>query len=229
MSLFYLVILLALSNLALGYTAPSTLSTFHPVLERAKLQAPESNTAASDLFGYSDWFFHLQDETYIQFQMNGKDKRSELRQMQTDGDEADWSVTSSNTMTAEIALPTPAPSMDEISFLQVHCDAAPALRISWRKSWEEFSDVVIANLRDGLGDDDVNKYFLAQRSASTTSYQVSVKNSRVTVWIGGTRVLDESMSFWESYSCYFKAGVYIQNPDSETDRARTKFKELSWP
>lgn len=165
----------------------------------------------------------------MQFQMNGKDKRSELRQMKTNGNKAAWSVTSFNIMTARIALPTPASSMNEITFLQVHCGAAPALRISWRKSWEGYNDVIIANLRDGLGHDDVNKYFLAQRRSSTIAYKVIVKNSKVSVWIGGTRVLNEkSVSFWKSYSCYFKAGVYLQNPSSQTDKARTKFKELDW-
>lgn len=216
-----------------AYTAPSTLSKFHPVLSRAKLQAPDSSTAAANLFGYSSSYFHLQDGTYMQFQMKGSSKRSELRERTTSGDEAAWSVESDRLLYAEIALPQPVSAMNEITFLQVHCGAAPALRVSWRKSYSQsgttYSDCIISNLRDGLGGDDVNKKFLAQRSAATTTYQIRVRDSKVTISIGGQTVLSEaSLSFWDNYDCYFKAGVYINNPSSESEYARTKFRELDW-
>lgn len=225
-------ILSALFSLALGqYVAPGTLSKFHPVIELSKLQSPESNTVAVKPYDVAEWFFHLQDSTYMQFQMNGEGYRSELRQMTSDEDEAEWSVTGSQTMSAEIALPTPEPAMEEFTFMQVHCGVKPALRVGWFKEFDGQTDALVATLRLNAEDDgDFEKYYLGQRSSDTTAYEVKVEGSKISVSIGGVTVRsDMDVSFWDSYDCYFKAGVYIQSQSDDSTIARTKFRELIWP
>lgn len=237
LSIFFLSVL---CSIALGqqYTAPGTLSNFHHVLERSKLQSPDPDTATVKPFSVADWFFYLQDGTYMQFGMYGEGRRTELRQMTTDGDEAAWSVTDSNTMTAEIALPTPEAAMQEFTFLQILCEVnsdtrKPALRIGWLRDYKGEGDAIFATVRFNAEDGDdsnVKRYYLAQRNSGTTSYEVKVDDSKITVRIGEDAVLpDIDASFWDPYQCNFKAGVYIQHQDDDSTVARTKFKELYWP
>lgn len=167
----------------------------------------------------------------MQFQIRGKEARSELRQMTTGGSNAAWSVSSSNTLTANVALPVPVSDTTEFTFLQVHCGSGPALRINWFKEYDSHTDGIFATVRTGSGSSDVYKRYLGQRNTGTTSFKIRVQSSKVSVWMGGSLVLNEaSLSYWGGNSCYFKAGAYINNPkDSSTTYARTKFRELYWP
>lgn len=222
------------TNLVLAYTPPSNEAKFQHVLERAKLQAPDSSTSESNLFGYASSYFTLQDGRYIQFETKGQSKRSELREMEIDGDKAAWSVLSLKRLHAEIAVPRPDEDLDEITILQIHCGVKPALRISWRRTYEEngvtYSDCIISNVREGLGGSDTVKKFLAERSSRMTSYDIRVNDGKLNVWIGGDHVLNEaSLHFWEEFpTCYFKAGVYINHVSSDSATARTEFEELYW-
>lgn len=227
------LILLFITTTATAYVAPSTLRKFVPVLEKAKLQAPSSNNAVHDLIDFASSYFHLQGNRYMQFRMKGDRRRSELRQMKTNGSKAQWSVKGLHRMTARVAIPTPEPEMNEITFLQVHCTKAPALRISWFKKFtrngKSCKNCIIATVRDGTGNKDINKYILGQWSSATTEYKVRLWGSKLDIWMHGSKVLNaEPMNFWDKYSCYFKAGVYLQNPTSSSVFARTKFDTLSW-
>lgn len=171
----------------------------------------------------------------MSFQIVGDQARSELRQMTTGGDEIAWSVSSSHTLEAEIALPDPVSDTTEFTFLQVHCTSAPALRINWIETYSKdgitYSDGIFATLRSGTGSDDVDKIYLGQRRSATTSFKIEVNSGKVSVWIEGVMVLNEaSLSYWVGEDCYFKAGAYVNNPKgSDTTYARTKFRELTWP
>jgi len=91
------------------------------------------------------------------------------------------------------------------------------------------NDVVIANIRSGTGDDDVHKFFLVARSASTTPYTITVSNNKLDISVSGSvKVNDFDLSFWEDDPCYFKAGAYINGVDNDSTSVRTKFRELTW-
>lgn len=220
-----------LSGLALGYTSPRDATHFHHVLERSKLQAPESNTVAYKPYDVAEEFFHLDDDRHLIFQMSGEGRRSELRQTDTDEDESAWSVRDDHRMTGHVSFPTPASEMEEFTFMQVHCTEKPALRMVWMREYDGHSDAIMATLRlnaeDGDGAD-VERTFIGTRTSSTTYYSVTVTDKKFII-SGNGREVELDASFWEDAECYFKAGVYIQHSEGKDDvPAVTKFSDLWW-
>lgn len=226
-----IITLCLLVGVAIGYTSPRSASIFHHVLERSKLQAPDSSTVAYKPYDVAERFFHLEDDTYLTFQMNGEGHRSELRQTDTDEDESEWSVKDFHRLTAEVSLPVPASEMEEFTFLQVHCGVKPALRVVWMREYDGVGDAIFAVLRmnDKDGDDiEVERYPLGQRSSEETQYTVTVDDSRIVIEVNGDQVQDLDAEFWEDAECYFKAGAYIQHQEGDDAEAITRFSHLQW-
>ncbi|CAN8062191.1 unnamed protein product [Agarophyton chilense] len=219
-------------TIALGYTAPGTQSKFRHVIERSKLQSPDSSPAVPKPFKEADSCFYLDNNDDMVFKMKGEKKRTELRQMTTDGEKSAWKVSGSEKMTAELSIPEQESGIDELTFLQVHCDVKPALRISWMREFRGEQDAIVAILRLNADDDgEIEKYYLGKRSSSMKNYEVLVEDSKIYVSIDGKNVGPSPMeaSFWISYSCYFKAGVYIIHESDGSAIACSKFRNLIWP
>lgn len=224
-------IMSTLRSFALGqYTASGTLSKFHPVIELSKLQSPESNTFAIKPYDVAEWFFHLQDGTYMQFQMNVESYHSELRQrLQMDTRRSGVWLDLKKWARKLLYRCQSRRWKNSHSF---KCTAARS------QLWESDGGrnlkvrVTLLSLLWGWNaeeEGEIEKYYLGQRNSTTTAYEVLVEDSKMSVSIGGITVRSMDASIWESYSCYFKAGVYIQHQSDESEIARTKFKELSWP
>ncbi|CAN8073788.1 unnamed protein product [Agarophyton chilense] len=217
---------------ALGYTAPGKESKFRHVLDRSKLQSPDSSTAVKKPFEVADWYFYRDSSKDMVFKMKGEKKRTELRQMTTGGDNSAWKVSGSEKLTAELSIPNQPSGIDEVTFLQVHCGVKPALRISWMRNFRGNEDAIVAILRLNANENgDTEKYYLGKRSSEMKDYVVLVKDSKIYVSIDGKKVGPSPMkaSFWKSYSCYFKAGVYIIHESKSSAVARSTFRNLRWP
>ncbi|KAG9239947.1 alginate lyase 2, partial [Calycina marina] len=234
--------LCALSLVAstIAYTAPSTQSKFTDVLSQAKLQYPDSSTAATSddlLDGFAASYFYLTDDLYMQFQVAGDSGRSELRQMETSGEQTAWDCTGSTThvATATIALPVQVSGIEEVTMMQIHDTlTSPALRISWVSSITingvTSEDVIISTVRQGLDTDSATvKTVLQEHTTSRTEFGITAKNGLVTVTVNGVTKLNKaSISAYSDSTCYFKAGAYNNNPTVSSAVARNKFFQLDW-
>lgn len=243
-----MVIFYGFTTLCNAYPHPSQLTKFHPVLSKAQLQAPRSSPAIHNLFGFERWYFHLYQNKFMTFQMSGDYSsrdgapRSELRQEISGGKEAAWSVSSRHILWAGIGMNPPASGLNEITVMQVHCCTKcneqdeknyPALRISWKKEFSRdgriYKDVYIWNLRHGTGSDDIRKGVIGQRTSYSRGFAIHVEGSKLILWSNGRKYLTgASMDFWKAYSCTFKAGVYSNNPSSQSAVARAHFEWLDW-
>nr|7NCZ_A Chain A, Alginate lyase (PL7) [Paradendryphiella salina]7NL3_A Chain A, Alginate lyase (PL7) [Paradendryphiella salina]7NM6_A Chain A, Alginate lyase (PL7) [Paradendryphiella salina]7NPP_A Chain A, Alginate lyase (PL7) [Paradendryphiella salina]7NY3_A Chain A, Alginate lyase (PL7) [Paradendryphiella salina]7O6H_A Chain A, Alginate lyase (PL7) [Paradendryphiella salina] len=221
------------------YTAPSTESKFTEVLSKAKLQYPTSTTVAfaDDLLdGYAASYFYLTSDLYMQFQVAGSSQRSELREMETSGDEAAWDCTGStaHVASAQIAIPVQEDGIEEVTILQVHdSDVTPVLRISWVSSITidgvTSEDVVLATIRNGIDDSTATKTVLQAHTTSRTEFNINVQNSKLSITVDGTTELDEAdISQFDGSTCYFKAGAFNNNPTDTSANARIKMYELEW-
>ena len=221
----------ALAYSDLVYSAPGSASQFHHVLEYSMLQASDSTTVAYKPCEIATEFFHLEDDTYLTFQVSGEERRSELRQTDGDKEESAWSVRDYHRLQADVSLPKPAAEMQEFTFLQMHCTGKPALRVEWMREYDGNSDAIVATLRMNAeeGDDASEEtYFLGTRSADVTHYDVTVEERRIVLALNEDRT-DLDVTFWEDSECYFKAGMYIEHSEENDDvRATAKFAYLWW-
>lgn len=167
------------------------------------------------------------------FNIKGNRMRSELRQMDANGPEAEWSVEDPHTMKARVEIAEPEEGITEITFLQILCtdgvDFWPAMRISWRREFEGREDLIAATIRMGTGSESYNfrQFYLRRRNAAQM-WTVKVSKSRLQIFANGRRVLRSCLEFWEPFVCNFKAGAYLQNPTRDDVYANTTFKELTW-
>ena len=220
-------------------TSPYTSGKFQSVIDLAKLQEVtdaegEEETYLPELRDYASDRYRLMDGDHIEFRIHGSSRRSELRERTSDDENAGWSIVDdSKTMVGSVAIPAQAAGLEEFTFLQVHCDSGALVRLSWVDDYsnDEFAcvDCTIANVRQGLGDDDVPKFFLSDRHDTNSMYEVTVENSMLWIWVDGVLMVNGfDVSFWDDEPCYFKAGIYNNHPADDDAEAVVKISGLQW-
>lgn len=228
-----------LGTLTSAASPPSSVEKYRAALGTSKLQFKSSSdgpdiTSANLLNGYANWFFYLDSSNKMTFKMNGADRRSELRQMQSGGTaEAAWTVDTSHKLVANIAIPTTPAGINELTILQIHCNEdVPAIRISYVKSitidGTTYSNAIIATRRDGFEkSSDDTKFFLRSTHTSFAWYTLRVSSKKLDIWVNSAHKSID-LSVWDGKSCYFKAGAYINNPSSEWASGISRFDALTW-
>nr|CAD6594632.1 Alginate lyase [Paradendryphiella salina] len=232
---------LSLVSAASCYVAPSTNSTLQSVLTRAKLQYPTSELSATstELYnGFAAAHFQLIEGRYMQLQVAGASRRSELRQMEKFGSEEYWAVDDGETHISKgsIMVPAQEDGIEEVTIMQIHGGPAPILRISWVSSIKidgtEYEDVIISTIRVGLGSssDQFIKNVLTERYDAFLTYRIEAVDSKLSIKVDGqTKVDNVDVSFWDGdASNYFKAGAYNNHPSDSSATARVLFNSLSW-
>ena len=230
------IILLGLFiNISLAYEAPYSSSNFQNVLDVSYLQEygddEDITTKLPDLETYSSYNFHLADSEYMQFMMNGEGNRCELRQMDDEETESSWAVSDSNTMEGSLSIPEQDSGVAEVTFMQVHCENEPLLRISWMESklldGVTYDDSVMAHVK--TSDDMVEKYYLGDRHVSFKTYTVNVSHSMLYVYVDDELIVSGvDVSYWEDNTCNFKAGAYVNDVSDDDADGVISFSSLSW-
>lgn len=221
-----------------GMRPPYTAEKFKSVMDLSKLQEVtmeegEEEQYVPELHDFASKNFHLLDSDNMLFRIRGSSKRSELRERTASDENAGWSISETHTMTGKVAIPKQEEGLEEVTFLQAHCASGALVRLSWVDDYknENFrcEDCTIANVRQGLGDDDVPKYFLSQRHEGYEDYKITVSKSKLYVWVNGKLMVDAvDVSFWKNEPCYFKAGAYNNHPSNDNAEAVMKISSLTW-
>jgi hypothetical protein len=214
----YLVpVFLGISTLSAA-SDPWSQTKFQPVLTDSKLQAPDSSTACDqgDFKGFYKDYFKLSG-TYMQFQMSGDSKRSELRQMK------EWktSTTTARKIIGSVKVFKPTTtSLTEYTFMQIHDSGSlnkPLLRLVWLKSRDGKSDHIWSIRRTGASSSSGYEYVdLGVRPSGFFKCEIAVLNNNLKVKINDVTKVNKSVSYWSSLSSYFKAGVYLQSSGTAT-------------
>ncbi len=217
-----------------AHNSPYSLKIFQPVLDASKLQAPLSkfdplySRHYGDFKYYQNRYFYLQDDKYMVFEMCGNHHRSELRLKH------DWKVSTSSpeTMEAEVKL-FPLNEKREFTFLQIHADSTltdepvinkPLLRIVWYKELHNKYSHLWAVIRES-SDVFVSKYKKIDLGVMPEGFfnvKITVQKNILKVFLNNRLKVDENVSYWDRYSNYFKAGVYLQDEGC----SRVLFKKL---
>ena len=229
----FLLSLIALCGLLLKATAltpPWDASKFRPILRKCRLQSPTASPTAikkGDFPGKALNSFYLSREKYMTFEMSGDSRRSELRVE----DEFSTRTSSKESITGSVKLLNPSGrNMEQFTFMQIlgygrvdgKSFSKPLLRLTWLKERRGTKNHLWAIIRTSL--EPKTQYIkLIKRPSDFLKAKIEVQNSRVRVFINGSRKVNKNVSYWNRLSSYFKAGVYLQDPGT----AKTQFRTLT--
>lgn len=228
LTITFAFLLVAISPPVFAEGAPFNKSKYRPVLEDSKLQAPTSSPAAvkqGDFPGFWDWYFRL-DSTgqYMTFEMDGASNRSELRQMN------EWytSTTTWRKMIGEVKVFYPTtPSLNEFTFMQAHDSEdfnKPLIRLAWIRNRYGSEDHLWAIIRLSNENNSFQYVNLGSRPNNFFKCEIKIKNNKLYVRINNETKISLDVSYWESLSSYYKAGVYIQTEGI----AKVQFRKLKY-
>ena len=217
---------------------------FRPVLSQAKLQWPDSRTAVGygQFEGFASEYFYLSEQGFLTFATAKGDyddiSRVELRQ---GPDEWKTSSKIQKRMFAELRCPRPD-KVKEYTWLQIHDNPRksginkPLLRLLWRAKRAGKSDhlwAVVRTNKFAQGGSEPLWQDLGKRPEGFFKAEITVANNRLIVRINQQTMLDRDVSYWQEYSNYFKAGIYLSgsaNDDvSPADKLlKIQFRELGF-
>ena len=220
--------------------APYNLPKFRSVLDKSKLQYPESNTDIKygEFKGVHRDYFYLSEEGFMTFEtVRGQHNdiiRVELRQ---GPDEWKTSSSSLKRMVAELKLFYPE-IIREYSWLQVHDSAAsephinkPLIRLLWRKERKGKNDHIWAVIRtnnQAWGGSSALWVDLGKRPNGFFKAEIAIQNNLLTVNIEADVKLSKDVSYWQEFSNYFKAGIYLSGSANEGISANQKLVKVQF-
>jgi len=200
---------------------PYDLAKFRAVLDRSKLQYPNSNTDVpyGEFEAVQTDYFYLSDGGFMTFEtIKGRHddvKRVELRQ---GPDVWKTSTGSLKRMHAELKLFYPE-TIREYSWMQIHDSGAnepfinkPLIRLLWRKERKGKDDHLWAVIRTSNrpnGGPSPLWVDMGKRPNSFFEAEIRVYNNLLSVTIDNREILRKDVSYWQEFSNYFKTGIYL--------------------
>ena len=231
-----LLLFLLINIQILADNSPYSLNKFQNILNNSKLQAPTSKYDQKWCAKYGEFeqfenkYFYLLDNRYMTFKMCGSKNRSELREKD------DWFVSTkkARTLSAKVKLFV-LDSKREFTFLQIHSDSnregidkalinKPLLRIVWKKKYHKKSNHIWAIIRTSADPKEQNytKIDLGEYLNNFFEVKITIQNSNLRLHVENKLKLDMSVSYWNNFWNYYKAGVYLQDEGC----AKVLFEEL---
>lgn len=207
---------------------PWSQSKFRPVLQDSKLQAPTSSPAAvsrGNFPGFSASYFKLVQDRYMQFEMTGKGKRSELRQ------EVEWKTSSSSSkkIIGNLKIFNPSTSsLNQFTFMQIHDSGSspnkPLVRLVWLRNRNGIQDHLWCIRRTSVNNNTYEYTNLGPRPGGFFKCEILVVNNQLRVKINDTTKVNKNVSYWANLNSYYKAGVYLQDEGT----AKVQFDTLRY-
>lgn len=196
-----------------AYEAPYNVPVFRDVLKKAKLQFPNKEQRDFGAFkGWADANFYLSEGRYMTFKSRKRDKKRIVRSELRFGP-GGWLVSSKRAklLKSEFALDKPR-SIDQITILQIHAEkpSFPPLRVVWLRKHKSKKDHLWAIIRPSPYHKKIHYVDLGKRPNNRfTRVSVSVRNSRMQIWLNKRLRTTESLSQWKGTINYYKAGIYL--------------------
>ena len=214
------IICLMLTNIGVFAQAPSDIPKFQDFLAHCKLQAPGSNTAASNTvlnngYTHGTWF-HVVDGDKILFNQTGDSNRTELR------DEINWNLnTEDRSLHATIDIVQQTVDNDQVTVLQIHDDAnagsgpnKPLLRI-YKHNNKTPNNHLWAVYKTDITGGNNSHIDLGPDPGGYFSCDIRLVNGNMIIDFDGVEKVNVDVSYW-TFPSYWKAGVYLQDPGTAT-------------
>lgn len=205
-----------------SWAAPYTVAKFRPVLDRCKLQCPDSGTSVNngtDLQNAASRFFHVANTNKMEFYQSGKNNRTELREL------SEWSTATTNarSLTARVKVQGVSPDMNEVTIFQIHESGAfpnePLLRVSWIRYKYGLTNHVWSIRRTNVTSEACIYTDLGAPGNQYFKINITVITNRLTVTVNDAALVkNQGVGFWKKLTNYFKAGAYLQSEGYATIR-----------
>lgn len=200
--------------------APSDIPKFQAFLSHCKLQAPGSNTAATNSalnsgYTHGTWF-HVVDTDKILFNQTGDSQRTELR------DEINWNLNSADrSLHATIDIVSQTPDNYQVTILQIHDDAnagsgpnKPLLRIYKHNNKTPNNHIWAVYKTDITGNNNMH-IDLGADPGGYFNVDIRLVSGNMIIDFEGVEKVNVDVSYW-TFPSYWKAGVYLQDPGTAT-------------
>jgi hypothetical protein len=156
---------------------------------------------------------------------NSNFARTELREMNSNGSAADWSLSGNHTLSAQLRVVSVTKN---VCVGQVHLGSGgsstkPLLELYYHSN----GDIVLGTENSPSGGQ--TTHTLGNVSVGTKwTYVINVSGSKINVTVNGKKTSYSIPSSFNAYKQYFKAGSYNQSSSSSTTNgAKVKFYALS--
>ncbi|TKF86445.1 polysaccharide lyase family 7 protein [Vibrio breoganii] len=196
--------------------------------------------------GYSDEYFYAQENTqYLVLKMSNYSMRNEVRELENFEvnveNEKRKLIAEVKLPNIEDAMSNSSSSKDQVTFLQIHNKETvnggdgiphPLLRVVYELDRDgkegHYWAVLKNNAVDCKGDnyipddprcDDAYDYIdLGEADTSAfTKFELIVQENKLSIKVNDVTKADKDISYWEDLLSYFKAGVYNQFEDGESE------------
>lgn len=202
-------------DVSTNWIAPYTQYKFQQVLDRSKLQCPNSDTYAEngvELRNASSRYFHMVNTNKMEFYQTGDHNRTELR------DIIEWktSTPTNRWISARIKVQAVSPDLKEVTVLQIHDSGTvpnkPLVRIAWLKSKNGLSNHIWSIRRTSVSLDNYSYTDLGAPENQFFKINVSIVSNKLTITYNGeVKVNNAGIYYWRNLNNYFKAGAYLQS------------------
>jgi hypothetical protein len=235
---------------ALGVTNATAATTLDPTLPPGRnfnlsvwqLQLPSGSPGSPDTIssaqlqaGYTNPAYFFTDKTDGSMTFFAPEKgvttpnsnyaRSELREMNSNGSAADWTLAGNHTLSAQLRIPFVTKN---VCVGQVHLGSGgsstkPLLELYYRPN----GDIYLGTENSPDGGQTLHQVGNVAIGVKWT-YVINVTGNTVNLTVNGSKTSYAVPSSFNAYKQYFKAGSYNQSSsDSTTNGAKVKFYSLT--
>jgi hypothetical protein len=156
---------------------------------------------------------------------NSSYARSELREMNSDGSSANWTLAGNHSLSAELRVVSVTKS---VCIGQVHLGSGgsstkPLLELYYHSN----GDIYLAT--ENSPDGNQTPHYITNVAVGTHfTYVINVTGNKINLTLNGAKTSYSIPSSFNAYKQYFKAGSYNQSSsDSTTNGAKVKFYSLT--
>ncbi len=212
---------------------PSDSSSFKEVLNKTRLQYPDSTTDVDygEFDGIVRNHFYL-DKSFLTFQLdkqtNSASMRSELR-----FGPYTWDVSTEkeHILSAKVRC-YGSSELSKYTFMQIHEYQGanlPLLRLAWERRKEGVTNHIWAGVVTSR--DLENRVYewidLGKRDDKFFDITISVKSSKMLVSVNGNLLVEKDISYWNGTQNYYKAGLYLNHLESK-GKTKVQFERLEY-
>ena len=212
---------------------------FHNILDVAKLTYPDGNTLIRRDWDYkwykSDFFYATKEGNMVFYVKKAKDeykKRCELRQ-RVNWKDTGWNISENkiHELKAKVKLQKLSwTNWEEYTFMQIHSEEHPLLRMAVRKDKNGKKDHIWAIIRITTKDSGriTQRYDLWEVNENKfDSFTIRVWNNRLIILRDGKEYVNKDISYWTETKNYFKAWIYLSHDNHLSYNVKVLFNELT--
>jgi len=219
-----------------AYQAPYSLWKFNSILNVSKLTYPKPDKKVVNYGKFqgfaSDWFYADEDGNLV-FVLEKTEKDSKIRNELREGvnwKDLGWDIQKNTIhhLHAKVKL-QPISDLKEYTFLQIHSEEHPLLRmvVEKEKNWETNHIWAVVRITTKDSWKRTQRFDLWPVNNDFTTIDIYAGNWKLIIKRDGKTYVDKDVSYWSEKKNYFKAWIYDSKNSKWPWKVKIAFSELS--